>query len=733
MKKFIAFFMAMVMLCSVFSVTGFAIDSDSDVVQGKVGNYNWSVDKTTGILKLTGSGKMIDFSTAAPPWYDYKDYITKIELPDGLTNISKMSFEGFDKVKSVVIPDSVSIIDEGAFQCCEALESISIPDSVTDIESSVFYGCSSLKEITLPDGITYLASALFWNCASLENIVIPDSVTGIGNNAFDGCVSLESITIPSKVSGMSISVLDNCPNLKSITFDIDEKNGSALQSFPDLRGTAITEIVVPASAYQFEINGKFPESIEKVTIYNPDFALYEHCGLSYKSTIVGFKGSTAEAFAEEYGATFIDIETIHTHEYKTFEEEGYCSFSRCICGKENSVPHLDADYNAKCDGCGTSMNDIDIGTCEKTIGYRGNYFAFTATKAGDYTFSVSGLQDGHFDIAVLNEDKSDILEYAGGSVCTYNLKAGQKVYWFIERRSFDYIDVEITLSYEVAHKHFYTFNVMSAATCTLYGSGIYTCACGDFYHEAILPTGHAYSYWSVVKMGSCKEGASIKRVCKNCNATETSRVIGIGKHTYKTVVTKAATLSSNGKTAVKCSDCGVVDSTSTVYSPKTISLSATSYVYNGKVKTPSVTVKDSKGKTLKKDTDYTVKYASGRKSTGKYSVTITFKGKYSGKKTLYFTIAPANVTLSKVTAGSKSATVTWKTTTGASGYQVMYSISSGFKSAKTATVSGSSSKKTTIKKLTKGKKYYFKVRAYKTVDGKKVYSSWSSVKSVKIK
>ena len=100
MKKCIAFFMAMVMLCSAFSVTGFAIDSDADVVQGKVGNYEWSVDKTTGILKLTGSGKMIDFSTAAPPWADYKDYITKIELPGGLTNISKDSFRKLHKVKS---------------------------------------------------------------------------------------------------------------------------------------------------------------------------------------------------------------------------------------------------------------------------------------------------------------------------------------------------------------------------------------------------------------------------------------------------------------------------------------------------------------------------------------------------------------------------------------------------------------------------------------------------------
>ena len=65
----------------------------------------------------------------------------------------------------------------------------------------------------------------------------------------------------------------------------------------------------------------------------------------------------------------------------------------------------------------------------------------------------------------------------------------------------------------------------------------------------------------------------------------------------------------------------------------------------------------------------------------------------------------------------------------------MYSTSSKFssKTTKTATVKKGSSKKTTIKKLAKGKTYYVKVRAYKTVDGKKVYGAWSSVKSVKVK
>lgn len=76
----------------------------------------------------------------------------------------------------------------------------------------------------------------------------------------------------------------------------------------------------------------------------------------------------------------------------------------------------------------------------------------------------------------------------------------------------------------------------------------------------------------------------------------------------------------------------------------TISLSAASYIYNGKVKTPLVTEKDRTGATLVQDTDYSVNYDDGRVNVGTYKVTVTFKGKYSGSKELSFKIVPKAVT-----------------------------------------------------------------------------------------
>jgi hypothetical protein len=77
----------------------------------------------------------------------------------------------------------------------------------------------------------------------------------------------------------------------------------------------------------------------------------------------------------------------------------------------------------------------------------------------------------------------------------------------------------------------------------------------------------------------------------------------------------------------------------------------------------------------------------------------------------------------------KKLSLSWKKSSGATGYQIQYSTKSSFSSYKTKNVIGTS---VVLSKLTKGKKYYIRVRAYKTIGGKKFYSSWSKVKTRKI-
>lgn len=139
--------------------------------------------------------------------------------------------------------------------------------------------------------------------------------------------------------------------------------------------------------------------------------------------------------------------------------------------------------------------------------------------------------------------------------------------------------------------------------------------------------------------------------------------------------------------------------------------------YNGKAQKPSVTVKYA-GAELTKDTDYTVSYKDN-KNIGTATITVTGKGNFTGTKKITFKITPKKVTLSKAVNNKEgTATVSWKRDKSVTGYELYCSTkkSSGYKLEKTITKNSTTSY--ADKKLKKGKTYYYKIRAYKTVNGK---------------
>ena len=338
------------------------------------------------------------------------------------------------------------------------------------------------------------------------------------------------------------------------------------------------------------------------------------------------------------------------------------------------------------------------------------------------------------------------------------------------------------------HTHNLTLVAAKAATCTTAGnSAYYTCdGCDKWFADAtgsveitdktsvkIPAPGHTAgtewksddtNHWHECsrchdKKDEAAHDYGSDNVCDTCGYYKTVP----HTHNLTLVAAKAATCTEGGKEAYyKCEGCGkfyedvlgtkeITDLASwgniakiahttkqTVTKASSIKLKATSLTYNGKVRTPKVIVKDRTGKTLVKNTDYTVSYAKGRKYVGKYAVKITFKGKYSGTKTLYFTIKPKATSISSLKAGSKKFTVKWKKqATQTTGYQVQYSASSKFSKAKTVTVGKNTTVSKKISKLSGKKKYYVRVRTYKTVkiNGKsiRIYSGWSKAKAVTTK
>ena len=240
--------------------------------------------------------------------------------------------------------------------------------------------------------------------------------------------------------------------------------------------------------------------------------------------------------------------------------------------------------------------------------------------------------------------------------------------------------------------------------------------------EGILSLGEGY-FWNSVNEG-CESLKSItipKSVLEiSENALDNNGIIRCYKNSVAHKYVKEKNL-----------DYQLIDGTS-IAKAKVTGLKA--QTYTGSNVRPEPVVKLG-GKTLKNGTDYYLTYKNN-KAVGTATINIIGKREYTGKITKTFKVNPKASKVSKLTSPkTKKLKVTYKKVSGVTGYEVTYSTSKKFtkKTTKTATVKGAAKTSKTISKLKKGKTYYVKVRAYKTVSGTKYYSAYSKYKKLKIK
>ncbi len=153
---------------------------------------------SNGLLKIKGSGCMEYYDSESTPWYEYRTLIYKIDIEDGITEISDYAFADCTSLYDVVIPANAYI---GYY---------------------AFANCSSLKEVTLPS-CYLLGHAVFNNCNSLTNLIVDGYVYARGGDIFYGCSSLSSVTVTDNVDKLSSGLLNNIGSasvgLTEITFE----------------------------------------------------------------------------------------------------------------------------------------------------------------------------------------------------------------------------------------------------------------------------------------------------------------------------------------------------------------------------------------------------------------------------------------------------------------------------------------------------------------------------------
>ncbi len=283
----------------------------------------------------------------------------------------------------------------------------------------------------------------------------------------------------------------------------------------------------------------------------------------------------------------------------------------------------------------------------------------------------------------------------------------------INNEEFDYSNVIFNY---VPHTHVYTSKITKEPTCKDAGLRTYTCSCGANYSVYVFDSvAHKLDSGKVTKKATYKKVGEKIYVCKICGETvKTEKVPKLTLAKVKGLKAKSMKVESSSSFKLTWNKVSGADKYEV-------------YQYVGK--------KWKKIKTTASNSLTVSKLKAG--FTYKFKVrAVRTKDKVKGAYSEVFSvkIAPSKPSLS-LKAGKKQLTATWKKLSGVTGFEVQSSTSKKFtkKTTKTATVKKASATKTTVKKLSKGKKYYVRVRAYKTVSGKKIFGNWSSVKNVKVK
>lgn len=302
-----------------------------------------------------------------------------IPTDGSVTTLAKYAFLALPDLVNVSIPRGITTVESGAISSCDNLVSIHLSDTVTSYASQASYNsqADNLSTLTVdPKNPVYHSSG---NCIvqtqtktlvqGCKNSKIPTdgSITAIGTGAFTGVKNLTAIAIPEGVTAIGSYPFSYCLDLVSVSLP------STLQTVGEkaFNATGLTDITFPSSVTTI---GRYCldqcKSLKTVTILNPNAEIYPRDSTFYGNvTIYGYPGSTAAAYAKEYGKTFVALDP-HTCTFdqkvstdKYLSAPASCTapakyFYSCTCGEKGTktFTHGKALPHTYDDACDTSCN-----------------------------------------------------------------------------------------------------------------------------------------------------------------------------------------------------------------------------------------------------------------------------------------------------------------------------------------------------------------------------------------
>jgi len=664
--------------------------------------------------------------------------LASLTIPGGVTSIESSAFFGCTSLTSVTIPQKVNSIGNSAFAGCSLLtaitvdesnqyyssdsngvlfnkkkttlfqypagnsaESYTIPISVSLIKRFSFYGCTLLSNIIIQNKVKILEEASFYNCASLKSITIPNSITDIGQNAFEECKSLASITIPSSVTNIGLGCFVLCGSLSAIIVDgnnqqyssdsngvLFNKDKTALIQYP--AGNNAKSYSIPNSVTGVE-EGAFRNCAFLTAITIPDCASLASDPFSGCSLLSSIKvGGYNPYYSSDSNGVMFNRDKTALIQYPLGKSAGYYaipgsvtsieegSFDGCTSLTNITIPSSVASIRSGAFERCTSLTGITIPSSVTSIGY--DVFKGCASlKSVTIPSSVTSIGDMAFEGC-----SSELILYGKSGSCAQKFAADAG------------IQFSIMTSYEV------TFNSNGgsavASKTTNYNAKINA-------PSNPAKAGCAFDCWYTAASGGTKVTFPYKVK---------------GDVTLYAHWISFASLTPSGISAASAGYTGVTVKWNAV-------IGATGYkVYRSRALTGTyslVTTTDS------------ASYINSGLTTGKtyyYKVLAYQTAGTATKNSKYSAVVSAKPVPSKPTglkvikATATAAKTTWVKVTGASGYEVNYATSASGKYSIACTTSISFTKAG----LANGKTYFFKIRAYRTVDKTKVYGGYSTIVSV---
>ena len=702
--------------------------------------------------------------------------LTSVTIPNSVTSIDSSAFSSCTSLIGITIPNSVTSIGYGVFQDCTSLSSVTIPNSVTSIGDSAFYNTAyyndesnwdngvlcisdclidtnynfdSTTDYVIKDGTRIIADSAFSNCDNLISVTIPDSVTSIGDSAFENCTNLASITIGNGVTSIGRSAFYNTAYYN----DESNWNNGVLYISDCLIGIngdfdSTTDYIIKDGT-RFIADSVFSncDNLISVTIPNSVKSLGDNAFGSVKKVI--YNGTDKE---------FFEIKNIENN--KNVIVAKYNDLLNDLIS-EIEVPYKQSEYLKITDDYLYNTIKDRINNNEdarnKKISIKNGEFYINGMDIGElevqYVYFPQHYDDLNGNIESLHKVYCYIYDESSGSSyldvkvkfindSDYNKADEKYVSDFIKT-----LNIAKPQCYEVDYEEYKTGKAGSWKYYDSVASEYYNKLINDSSIKFVAGSG-AGECIGFLNPCFCEAGVDLA-VFKN----------DVLYGTYYPI--------TNYKDGVNITDEKIIP---VMTLPSDLPDNQVENYILQKLKNDweneSYTILSVKkgavvnGSQLKDG--YVIKIAPGYYE-GDYGIIIARKQNNSTsdeKPTPVPTPSPAqqvtqptahndtattlqakntvskpkSTNTKKIKAAKKAISVTWKKVSGVKGYQIQVATDKKFKkNKKTVTIKKQKTTKTTVKKLKAKKKYYVRVRTYKIVNGKKVYSSWSKVKSVKTK